>query len=92
MENRIVLNEAALNLHRVAENSDSGRYALNAVHIDADGTAVAADGHMLLAVGPVPDREADQAVEHCGFAHHRLQGAVLVSADQVEEARKNLPA
>jgi len=87
---RIVISEAALNLHRVAAK-ERGRYALHGIKVEEDGTAMAADGRMLLAVGPVPDAVADQAETDCDFTHDQLQEPVMVEADQLKEARKNLP-
>ncbi len=71
-----------------AASDDPRRRALNSVHIAEDGTTVASDGTVLIAVSPV-----DAESSHFPLDLHvePPSGGVCVELDIVEQAIKNLP-
>ncbi len=73
----VLLDRISLAVHEVA-HTEAGRYILDHVHVEQDGTAVATDGKLLLAVEP-PDANPDELP------------VTLVPVD-VPESGLNLPA
>ena len=86
----MILSKANLEVYRVAA-SERGRYALNGVLVQPDGTTVAADGAYLLAVGPADPIVKDTADVLTGFSANGVHDDVLVPADAMDEARSALP-
>ncbi len=84
----MLFSKANLAVAQVAAKNSPKR-VLNGVHFASDGSTVAANGRMILAVGPVdPDRVKFPDVG--GDANPGVDG-VTVSAEIVDQAIKNLP-
>lgn len=81
----MLLNKAQLTAHeRCAQ--ERGRYALNGMLLEPDGTTVAADGAALIAVEGLNGNEPEYPLEHVTPA-----APVIIPAALVKEALKNMP-
>lgn len=86
----MILSRASLAVESVASRDPFDR-GLNGVSVEADGSAIAGNGRVLLAVGPVGE-DAKRAYPNVGERIELSEDErVLLKVDHVQEARKNMP-
>lgn len=74
-----------------AASDDEKQPALNRVHLESDGTTVAGNGRMLMAVSPVPDELAEKFPMVGEESADIPRGGVGLRLDLVADAVKGMP-
>jgi len=84
----MLLSKASLAIADAASNDPMDK-TLNGLHVDVDGTTVASNGTIMLAVGPVQE---DLVEFPSGKLRKRLAGAAFtLRKEQVDQVMKNIP-
>jgi len=84
----MLLSKASLAIKDAASNDPMDK-TLNGLHVDVDGTTVASNGTIILAVGPVQESLVEFPV---GKLRKRTAGAAFtLRREQVDQVLKNIP-